>query len=44
MLSYQGKVVSIDRGDVAEMADVDHDDILDGDDGAETGEEDGGIS
>ena len=44
MLSYQGKVVSIDRGDVAEMADVDHDDILDGEDGAETGEEDGGIS
>ncbi len=44
MLSYQGKVVSIDRGEIAEMADSDHDDILDGEDGAETGEEDGGIS
>ena len=51
MLSYQGKVISVDRDDVAEMADADGDDVdamLGGDDGGDGGagaEDDGqGIS
>ena len=46
MLSYQGKVISVDREDVAEMADADGDDDVDamlgGDDGGETSAEDDG--
>ena len=46
MLSYQGKVISVDREDVAEMADADGDDDIDemlgGDDGGETAAEDDG--
>jgi len=51
MLSYQGKVISVDREDIAEMADADGDDVdemLGGDDGGDDGagaEDDGqGIS
>ena len=46
MLSYQGKVISVDRDDVAEMADAEGDDDVDamlgGDDGGETAAEDDG--
>ena len=50
MLSYQGKVVSIDRGEIAEMSDAEGDDdveeMLGGDDGGGSGaeEEGNGIS
>ena len=48
MLSYQGKVISVDREDIAEMADADGDDdiesMLGGDDGGETSAEGDGSS